>query len=316
MKKIAHHKMDLRLFNLFLTGIFITSLSIVSCIGGDIGGGGDVGGNPGSVQNAGSPENPPATVSLDPNCKKGAKPEGECKGTPLPVSINPCPSNLIVIKNSELNVWWCGCPESTQEMKDSEGKSKCVCPSGEGLWVNTEKGESLGCPRPEGIAEPQAGKNLCPKGLIQLEERKVFPIVEAGAIPKKSNKSGLENGQVNFKFEASCGCPSGTLLWKGTGVLEGQQGCQCPSGQLLPVDENTSKATKTCEELSAPCRPGLVLLMPVTPGHANFCGCPAGTEFVYPEGGGAALGCKCPTGVRVQVDPNTSEMIGSCAIDL
>lgn len=295
-------------------------MGFFSCIGGETGtggGSGDIGGSVASVQNAGSPENPPNTVSLDPNCKKGAKPDGDCKGSPLPASAYPCSSNLTVVKNLEQNIWWCACPEGTQEMKDSEGKSKCVCPSGEGLMVNVEKGESLGCLRAEVPVEIQRERNLCPSGLVQLEEKKLLALTDIDVLSRKAKKVDLKNEELSLKPEAAaCGCPTGTQLWKGSGALEGQQGCQCPSGQLLPVDSNTGKATKSCEELSAPCRPGLVLLMPVSPGHVNFCGCPAGTEFVYPEGGGAALGCKCPSGARVQVDPQSSEMIGSCAINL
>lgn len=127
---------------------------VFSCAGGGSPSGAPAGQGPAAApsgigdvaSNAAAPETPPSTVSLDPNCEQGAKPQGDCKGSLLPPPFRPCPSNLTVIKDFNANVWWCGCPEGTQEIKNSDGKRQCVCPSGQGLMTNVDKGEALGCP--------------------------------------------------------------------------------------------------------------------------------------------------------------------------
>ena len=226
--KFSKNPIKFRLsIQLLLFAAFVIS-GIFSCAGSSSGGG--VSGSPSDNVSNGSPtsiasaapQTPPSTVSLDPTCEKGAKPEGNCKGSPLPPSIRPCSSNLTVIQDVEAGVWWCGCPANTSEVVDGQSNvRKCVCASGQNLLVNADTGESLGC-----------------------------PVIHNNSAPS-----------------------------------------QVPH---------------------TPCRPGMVLLMPVEEGHPNFCGCPEGTDFVYPEGGGAATGCRCPSGALVQVDPQTSEMVGAC----
>lgn len=142
------------MFFRFLRHLFICLLLFCSGVYSCSGASSPAGGTPGPAasgignvaSNAGAPETPPSTVSLDPNCEQGAKPQGDCKGSLLPPPVRPCPSNLTVIKDLEAGVWWCGCPEGTQEIRDSDGKRQCICPAGQSLMVNVDKGEALGCP--------------------------------------------------------------------------------------------------------------------------------------------------------------------------
>jgi len=161
---------------------------------------------------------------------------------------------LTVIQDADAGVWWCGCPANVTEERNAENPDlkRCVCPSGQALFVNVDTGESLGClePAAPSAQAPPAFQGPCRTGLVLL-----MPVRE---------------GYVNY-----CGCPVGTEYAyppNGGPAI----GCRCPSGSLVEVDPRTSEMVGACppvqldagnnNECAPPC-------MRVKLGNASNCNC-------------------------------------------